>query len=74
MWKLRQQQQQQQDTLRGSGKLVAEQHQGTRTSTGKLVAEENPFTVDLIIQGIPHDAVLEHQGRMTKIQELVDKL
>ena len=30
--------------------------------------------VDLRIQRIPQDAVLEDHGRMTKIQELVDKL
>ena len=52
-------QQQQQGTLSGTGKPVAEQHQGTHTSTGKPVAEENSLKVDLRIQGIPQDAVLE---------------
>ena len=59
---------------------MAEQHQGicssdSKGSTGKPVGEEeNPFEVDLRIQGIRQDAVLEDQGRMTKIQEVVDKL
>ena len=44
-------------------------------STGKLVAEEeNPFKVDLRIQGIPQDAVLEDRERMSQIQDSVDKL
>ena len=51
-----------------------EQQQGTPTSSGKPLAEENPFKIDLRIQGIPEDALLEDQGRMTRIQELVDKL
>ena len=41
---------------------------------GNLRAEENQFKVALRVQGIPQDAVLEDQGRMTQIQELVDKL
>ena len=65
-------QQSQQDTLRSLEKPVAEQHQGicitdSKGSTGRPVAEkENPFKVDLRIQGIPQDAVLEDQGRMTQ--------
>ena len=39
---------------------------------GFPLAEENPFKVDLRIQGIPQNAVLEEQGRMTKIRELVN--
>ena len=50
-----------------------QQQQGTQSSSG-TPAEEYPFTVDLRIPGIPQDAVLEDQGRRTKIQELVDKL
>ena len=47
----------------------------TQKSTGKPVAEEaNPFNIDLRIQGIPQDAVTEGRGRMSKIQDLVDKL
>ena len=78
----KQQQQQQQDTPLRTGKPVADQHQGiptgtprNPTSTRKPVAEEeNPFEVDLRLQGIPQDPVLEDQGRITNIQELVDKL
>ena len=75
-----QQQQQQQDTMRSSEKPIAEQDQGicnsdSKGSTGKPVAEdENPLKVDLIIQGIPQNALLEDQGRMTQIEELLDKL
>ena len=36
------------------------------------LAEENPFKVDLRIQGIPQNAALEDQGSMTKIRELVN--
>ena len=44
VWKLRRQQQQQQDTLRSTGKPVAEQKQSTQRSTRKPVAkEEKPF-------------------------------
>ena len=83
VYTLRQQQQQQQhqqDTLRSPEKPLAEQHQGTcrsdsKRSTGKHVAEDgNSFMVDLRIQGSPKDAVLEDQGRTTKIQEMVDTL
>ena len=68
--KLRQQQQQQQqDTLRSTGKPVAEQNRGTQRSAGKPVAEEkNPFKV------FPQDTVIEDRERMSKIQELVGKL
>ena len=52
------------------GKLVAEQNQGTQRSTAILV----PFKVDLRIQGIPQDAVIEDRKRMSKVQDLVDKL
>ena len=72
--KSKQQQQQQQDTLLSTGKPLAEQQQGTPTSSGKPIVEGNSFKVDLRIQGIPQDGVLEDQGRMTVIQELVDKL
>ena len=34
----------------------------------------HPLKVDFRIQGIPQDAALVDQGRVTKIQELVDKL
>ena len=48
----------------------------TKASQGKpvLMEEENPLKVDLRIQGIPQDAALEDQGRMTNTQELVVKL
>ena len=62
VWKL----QQQHGTLSSSGKPLAEQQQGRPTSSGKPLAEENHLKLIL--------AVLEDQGRMTKIQELVDKL
>ena len=38
------------------------------------VAEEMSLKVDLRIPGIPQDAELEDQERMTKIQEVVDKV
>ena len=38
------------------------------------LAEENPFKVDLRIQGIPQNTVLQDQRRMTKIRGLVNKL
>ena len=67
-------------TTTATGTPVAEQNQGTRSSgskrsTGTPVAEEeNPFKVDLRIQGVPQDAVIEDRERMSQIQELVDKL
>ena len=87
-WKLKQQQQQLQDTVRGCGKPLAEQAQGTPTdnptprSVGKplrgielpVAEEEHEYEVDFRIEGIPQDAVVEDQERMTKIQEKVDKL
>ena len=39
-----------------------------------VVGEEHEFKVDLRIEGTPHDATLEDQERMTKIQKLADKL
>ena len=58
VWKLEQQPQQPHDTLRSTRKPIAD--------------EENPPEADL---RIPQDAVLlEGQGRMSNIQELVDKL
>ena len=38
------------------------------------VAEEMSLKVNLRIQGIPQDAVLEDQERMTKIQEVVESV
>ena len=76
-WKL-QREQQQQDTLRGCGKPLAEQTQGIPTdnpntrSFGKplrgigllLVAEEeHEFKVDLRTGGIPQDAILEDREK-----------
>ena len=36
--------------------------------------EETAFQVDLRIQGVPQDAALEDQERLSKIQEVADKL
>ena len=36
--------------------------------------EKREFKVDLRIEGIPPDAILEDQEKMTKIQKLVNKL
>ena len=43
-------------------------------AAGVRLWRKNPLKDDLRIQGIPQEAVLEDQGRKTKIQELVDKL
>ena len=57
-----------------------EQNLGNRNrynkgSIGTPVAEEeNAFQVDLRIQGVPQDAALEDQERLSKIQEVADKL
>ena len=56
----------------GRQKHLTEQHQCKPTSCGKPHAEEK--SIYSWSQGIPQDALLEDQGRMTNIQELVDKL
>ena len=80
-WNLTQQQRQkQQDTLGSTGTPVVEQNLGNRNrfnkrSKGTLVAEkESSFQVDLRIQGVPQDAALEDQKRLSKNQEVVYKL
>ena len=82
VWNLQQQQRQQQqgrhlgehrDTCSGTKPRQPQQLQ--QSSTGTPVAEEeNSFQVDRRIQGVPQDAVLEDQERMSKNQEVVDKL
>ena len=63
-----------------SGKPVQERHRGDRNSdyegsTAKHVAkEEDYFQFDLRIQGVSQDAVYKDQERMTKVQNLVEKL
>ena len=43
-------------------------------AAGDRLRKKTHLKVDLRLQGIPQDAVLEDRGRVTKIQELVDKL
>ena len=56
------------------GKLSRSSTKAPQQTQGHLCLLGNSLKVDLRVQGIPEDAVLEDQGRMTKIQELVDKL
>ena len=41
--------------------------QGKLSSCEKSCAEGGTFKIDLRVQGVPQNAVLEDQGRMTKI-------
>ena len=58
---------------------MQERHQGDRIidferSTRKHVAkDDDPFQVDLRIQGVSQDVVKKDQDRMTNIQKMVDK-
>ena len=42
-----------------------------QSSTEDSRAEGDPIKIDLRVQGVPQNAVLEDQGRVTKIQDLV---
>ena len=45
-----------------------------QSSTEQSCAEGDPCKIDLHVQGVPQNAVLQDQGRMTKIQDLVHAL
>ena len=45
-----------------------------QSSTEQSCAEGDPCKIDLHVQGVPQNAVLQDQGRMTKIQDLVHTL
>ena len=48
--------------------------QGKLSSSEKSCAEEDLLKIDLRVQGVRQSALLEDQGRMTKIRELVKAL
>ena len=44
---------------------------GKQSSSENSCAEGDLFKTDLRVQGVPQNAVLEDQGRVTRIQDLV---
>ena len=45
-----------------------------QSSTEQSCAEGDPFEIDLRVQGVPQDAALEDQQRLTKTQDLMHTL
>ena len=65
-------------TLRPAPQIVPNDawqiQQGKQSSSEISAADGILFKIDLRIQGVPQDSGLKDQGRMTQIQEVVDKL
>ena len=58
------------ETCRGAALRHPNRHSKNTNKHRELRAEGNPFKIDFRIQGNRQDAVLEDQGRTTKIQKL----
>ena len=59
------------DSFSASSESFVECLASARQSSNEELCEGDLFKIDIRVQGVPQNAVLEDQGRATKIQDLV---